>query len=290
MKPGKAKSGIAYWMRRVIEKIDRADKRLDSKTVHDLRVALRRGRVLGKEFRQIDSDRDWKKMRRQGAALFHSLSDLRDSQVMQQWVKKLGKESDCPTAVLLLHAERQEKVLQEHAKHALHHFDRKRWKSLTATLSRRSARVLPGSNVFQALALEKWTAARRLEDVALRTGNGADFHKLRIAVKKFRYVVENLLPQLDGEWTSSLKKIQDLLGEIHDLDVLIQNAESIGAFRSTESRQLWEAIQNARGLRIEHYRRLMLGKDSLWRVWRSELPRPPVRNTRGQISAKQRIG
>lgn len=274
MKPGRSQSGIAYWMLQVSIGINNADKDLDSKTVHDLRVALRRCRALGDGFRQIDPDKSWKKMRRQGAALFDSLGELRDCHVMQQWVTKLGEDGDPATAALLSHTERQEDVLQEHAKQALHHFDQKRWKSLAATLSRRSARLRPGSSVFQALALEKWMAARKLENAALRTGNATDFHRLRIAVKKFRYVVENFLPQHEQEWTSSLKKIQDLLGEIHDLDVLMQTAQAIGAFATPDSRQFWEAlIQGERGMRVEHYKSLMLGEDSFWKLWRSGLPR-----------------
>ena len=274
MNPAKAQSGIAHWMRQVSIEIDNSDKSLEDKTVHDLRVALRRCRALGDGFRQIDPDKSWKKMRRQGAALFDSLGELRDCHVMQQWVKKLGEDGDPATAALLSHAERQEQVLQEHAMQALHHFDQKRWNSLAATLSRRSARLRPGSSVFQALALEKWTAARKLENAALRTGSATDFHRLRIAVKKFRYVVENFLPQHEEEWTNSLKKIQDLLGEIHDLDVLMQTAQGISAFETLESRQFWEAlIQSERGMRIEHYKRLMLGEGSFWKLWRSGLPR-----------------
>ena len=274
MNPAKAQSGIAYWMLQVSLGINNADKDLDSKTVHDLRVALRRCRALGDGFRQIDPDKSWKKMRRQGAALFDSLGELRDCQVMQHWVKKLGEEGDPATAALLSHAERQEDLLQEHANAALHHFDQKHWKTLATTLSRRSARLRPGSSVFQALALEKWMAARKLESAALRTGNATDLHRLRIAVKKFRYVVENFLPQHEEEWTSSLKKIQDLLGEIHDLDVLMQTAQAIGAFETPESRQFREAlIQSERGMRVAHYKSLMVGEDSFWKVWRSGLPR-----------------
>jgi CHAD domain-containing protein len=274
MKSASTQSGLAYWMGHVSAEAQKAGQHLDSKTVHDLRVALRRCRTLADGFREIDPDKNWKKMRRQGSALFDSLGELRDSHVMQKWVEKLGGETDPVTERITAHCKHQEHIFERQAKQVLEAFDRKRWDSLAATLSRRSARLQPGSSPFQALALEKWTAARKLQSPALRSGSPAAFHKLRIALKKFRYVVENFLPQHREAWTESLKKAQDLLGEIHDLDVLIDTARNIGAFESPESRDRWETlIRNERGLRIEHYKTFMLGPDSAWRVWRYELPR-----------------
>ncbi|HEU5414621.1 MAG TPA: CHAD domain-containing protein, partial [Candidatus Angelobacter sp.] len=132
----------------------------------------------------------------------------------------------------------------------------------------------PGSAPFQALAIERWTTARKLEPPALRSGSPAALHKLRIAIKKFRYLVENFLPQYRDAWVETLKKAQDLLGEIHDLDLLIETARSICAFELPDSQERWEAlIRNERDLRMEHYKKLMLGPDSAWQLWRSGLPR-----------------
>ena len=45
------------------------------------------------------------------------------------------------------------------------------------------------------------------------------YHRLRIAIKRFRYIVENFLPLQHAAWSDDLKQVQDLLGEVHDLDV-----------------------------------------------------------------------
>jgi hypothetical protein len=96
---------------------------------------------------------------------------------------------------------------------------------------------------------------------------------LRIGIKRFRYIVENFLPQQHQAWSSQLKELQDLLGDIHDLDVLWATATQVNAFASAESRARWHAIiHEARDRRLARYRELMVGPESLWRVWRAELP------------------
>jgi exopolyphosphatase/guanosine-5'-triphosphate,3'-diphosphate pyrophosphatase len=85
--------------------------------------------------------------------------------------------------------------------------------------------------------------------------------------------VENFLPQQHALWGSDLKELQDLLGEVHDLDVLCATALEIAAFPDAESRARWLAKVNAeREKRVTRYRELMVGRESLWRVWRTALP------------------
>jgi len=261
-------------MEEVSAAVRKAPGKLDTKSVHDLRVALRRCRSMGDGFRQIDPDKRWKKMRRQGADLFDSLGGLRDIHVMKEWVEKFRATDDDATQKLLAYIADQEHTYETHAAQEIQEFDLKQWNSLTAFLARRSTRVRPGSGGFQSLALERWTTARKLQNAALRTGNPTAFHRLRIAIKKFRYLVENFLPQHKDEWARSLKEVQDLLGEIHDLDVLWETGERIGAFQVQASRERWEnLIQHEREVRIGRYKTLMSGPDSLWIMWRSGLPR-----------------
>jgi HD superfamily phosphodiesterase len=67
--------------------------------------------------------------------------------------------------------------------------------------------------------------------------------------------------------------MQDLLGEVHDLDVLWATALSCRVFPDAASRQRWHArIVQERTQRIEGYRKRMTGVDSLWPVWRARLP------------------
>jgi exopolyphosphatase/guanosine-5'-triphosphate,3'-diphosphate pyrophosphatase len=128
---------------------------------------------------------------------------------------------------------------------------------------------------FQHLALERWSDAHALHSQALRNRSHAAYHKLRIGLKKFRYTIENFLPDQDALWGSELREYQDLLGEIHDLQVLWQTALAMKAFRNEKVRTEWR-LRTSEEIhqRLEKYRQTMLGRESRWQVWRADLPQP----------------
>jgi CHAD domain-containing protein len=260
-------------MRRVLEECQRAGAELAADPVHDLRVALRRCRSMADGLMVVDPDRAWKDMKKAGKAMFRSLGDLRDVQVMMEWVQKLGPAEDPETQALLDLLSKREQEHKVVAADALRAFDVKQWRKWSRELPRRAARLRPGSIVFKHLALERWTEAHELHRRALRNRSQVSFHQLRIGIKRFRYIVENFLPQQHEAWSSDLKELQDLLGDVHDLDVLWTTATQVNAFGSVESRTRWHAIiHEAREKRIVRYRERMVGPDALWNVWRAELP------------------
>ena len=321
----KPKLGLRAWMERVLEETDRAGAGFDVEAVHDLRVALRRCRSLADGLMAIDSEGDWKEMKKAGKKLFQALGELRDMQVMEEWIEKLGASEefrgddsrastgdsseehsngedsfagdglegrglgdrvpealhdhlvgDAVTRRLLDHLHAREAQCKQLAVKDLNSFDRKQWRKWARELPARGARVRPGSLVYLHLALEKWTAAYDLHKHALRTRSRVGLHQLRIGIKRFRYTVENFLPRQHAAWGADLKELQDLLGEVHDLDVLWMTAVGVGAFPDLQSRRRWQARLNAeREKRIAKYRAKMVGRESLWRVWRAELPEGP---------------
>ncbi|MGA9392741.1 MAG: CHAD domain-containing protein, partial [Candidatus Sulfotelmatobacter sp.] len=272
--------------------------------VHDLRVSLRRCRSLADGIMALDPAPDWKAMKKAGKRLFQRLGNLRDVHVMMEWVEKLeairsqkdGGDSSAlpaqqnseripdpsalhssssdPAAQKLLEILRHREHEQQHeAQSALEEFDRKQWRHWSQSLPARAARIRPGSPLFKHLALERWTEARELQTHALRNRSQVAFHSLRIGIKRFRYIVENFLPIEHKAWSNDLKEIQDLLGEVHDLDVLWSTAIACKVFSDVDSRKRWrEIILSERSRRIDRYRAKMVGKDSLWQVWRSVLP------------------
>jgi len=305
-------------MLRVLEECDRVSADFSADPVHDLRVALRRCRSMADGLHALDPDPEWKAMKKAGRALFRSLGDLRDLQVMMEWIDKLhpadvsaehssvekdyvdagdspalpqsernsGSTEDAAAAEgqnrnardpaaqglleILTHRETQHKY---EAKSALDDFDRKQWRQWSKSLPQRAARFRPGSPLFRHLALERWTEARKLHDRALRNRSQIALHTLRIGIKRFRYIVENFLPEQHKAWSNDLKKIQDLLGEVHDLDVLWNTAVECHVFPDADAKKRWHArILEERAKRVEDYRKRMVGPNSLWQVWRAALP------------------
>jgi CHAD domain-containing protein len=272
--PNPKKFGLDHWMKQVLKEADRAAQDLAADPVHDLRVALRRCRSVAEGMHAIDPHCSWKKMRKAGKELFSSLGDLRDCQVMMEWTAKIGAAGDPVTQALIEYFKQREQAFKQQVVHAFHRFDRQQWQRWSQSLPQRAARVPVGSEPFQCLALERWAEARRLQRPALKTGRPLAFHRLRIALKKFRYVVENFLPELHKDWVEGLKEMQDVLGEIHDLDLLWETAIRIQVLTDADSYQRWEQrIRSERQARIESYRNKMSGRNSLWSIWRSKLPR-----------------
>jgi CHAD domain-containing protein len=292
-------------MLRVLEECDHVSTDFASDPVHDLRVSLRRCRSLADGLMALDPDPNWKAMRKAGKRLFQRLGALRDVQVMMEWVEKLHPaeasvarapspalppsqpndefipDSAAPRNVLgdpaaqallrILTAREQEQKLEAHA--ALEQFDRKQWRQWSKSLPGRASRIRLGSALFKHLALERWTEARELHNRALRNRSQTAFHSLRIGIKRFRYIVENFLPAEHKAWSNDLKEMQDVLGEVHDLDVLWATAVSCRVLPSENSRMQWhEQIHSQRTKRIDRYRKRMMGPDSLWQVWRAALP------------------
>lgn len=63
-------------------------------------------------------------------------------------------------------------------------------------------------------------------------------HRLRIAVKHYRYRIEVLSPFLDDgyrEFHTHVKEYQEILGRIHDLDVFVELVRGMGLSEGTEA-------------------------------------------------------
>jgi CHAD domain-containing protein/HD superfamily phosphodiesterase len=298
-------TGLRYWMLQVLEEYEHVSANFGPDPVHDLRVALRRCRSLADGLMALDPDPDWKAMKKAGKRLFQRLGALRDVHVMMEWVEKLDPAASVaralpsassgqalpalppsqPNSVSIPNAEdgsaqalleilhRREQEQQHEAQAALEEFDRKQWRQWAKSLPARATRIRPGSPLFKHLALERWTEARELHNRALRNRSQVALHSLRIGMKRLRYIVENFLPVEHKAWSNDLKEIQDLLGELHDLDVLWSTAVTCKIFPDADSRERWrEQILRERTRRIDRYRARMLGENSLWQVWRAGLP------------------
>jgi HD superfamily phosphodiesterase len=189
-----------------------------------------------------------------------------------EWVERFATPEDAVAKDLLPYFAEKEREFKGHAQTALAVFDREQWKTLAEKLEGRATAVPLEGSVFEHLAVERLEEAHNLHRRALKNRTQVSFHQLRIGVKRFRYTVENFLPRRHEEWSKDLREIQDLLGDVHDLDVLwgiLRTRTKLSLEDLTRWRQ---RITGERQERLASYRRKMIGPQSLWTVWRADLP------------------
>lgn len=265
--------GLSHWMDRVLTELEALRKSPAADTVHDLRVALRRCRSLAAAMEEVDPHPAWEEMRKLGRRLFRSLGSLRDAQVQQQWIRQLAPPGDAFGTALSAALHDREAQFREKALRKAARFDEKRWSRLARILERRARLVPLASPAAECLALERLEDVRELHRLALRTERPKPWHKLRVGVKRFRYTVEAFLPERYAVWSDDLKRLQDLLGDVHDLDVLRELVRRHAASSHAAEAAAWEQkISADRAARIESYRQFTLGSTSLLNRWRLGLP------------------
>jgi CHAD domain-containing protein len=259
-------------MGKVLDLAEKAREDFDADVVHDLRVAMRRCRTMADTLSEVNPDPGWRKMKKASKPLFHNLGRLRDCQIEREWAKKIGGSGDLFRKHLLKQLGEKEKRLKLEAAVALGKFDRKDWRKCTRKLSDKAQFFPPESVVFQRLAQTRINEAGELFDRARKGRSRVAWHRLRIGLKRFRYTVENFLPERYEAWSAEMKRLQDLLGEVHDLDVLRAESQKQSAGWDPAVVTLWlEKIESARKLRLDQVRLRLADKNPPFAIWRAGL-------------------
>jgi phosphohistidine phosphatase len=264
------RAGLEVWMDRVQERADQVRHSWDAEGVHDLRVAIRRCRAMADALSEVNPGPGWRRLKRASRDLFQSLGQLRDTQVKRAQVKKLGSPGDPLRNHMLRLLSRQEKKDRKSAEQALDRFDRKEWRKLKRKLISKSRFFPTESVVFQRLALARLNDAVELYQQARKRRSAVAWHRLRIGLKHFRYVVESFLPQRYEVWSEDLKRMQDLLGDVHDMDVLRTEIRRNSAKFDPAIVARWiEKIDHERKVHFQEFVGRTAGANSPWLTWRA---------------------
>jgi CHAD domain-containing protein len=285
-----ASQALERSLRRALRKHRRA-RNLKSNPVHDFRVALRRCRSLAEGFSAIDPDPVWRRLRKASKRLQRGVSDLRDVQVLEHWVKPLHLTKGPTGKALASHLKKRKRRAKREARGTLKAFPRKRWARWSRRLPAKAELIPVNERRLAQLVLEQLTRVIDLHQRWTKQPTAETWHDLRVAVKRFRYLVESFLPQESEAWSAQLQRAQDLLGEGHDLDVLHDLLVKLSRKKSlprAAASQFLRRVQGAAQERRREYvsqiseRPYRNGRDSsktevafdgqmLWNRWRTEL-------------------
>ncbi len=194
----------------------------DKKTVHDLRVASRRAREALAYFEESLPAVWQQRLRRPAKEITGRLGDLREAEVNLMLAQKLSGEQSIPPLAgeMLLH------ILSERLRRLMQKVRRRTKSSKLGPYSKFLAR-LRGSRTCVPAVQE--VIRRRADEfygfTLPQEMNDEQLHQLRILTKKFRYALEidNRLRTLKiGRFILRVRRLQELLGTIHDLFVFAE--------------------------------------------------------------------
>ena len=252
--------------------------------VHDLRVVLRRCRSLAEVIFELDPHPSWRHLRKACKNLLGGLADLRDTQVVEQWARRLGLDKGPAGAAFMTSLDVERRHARRAARRTLTDFSGRRWKRWNHRLPERAGRMLISEAHFAKLALRPLSEARGRERYWRKSRSRRAAHRLRVALKRFRYLVESVLPEQKAAWSFDLRRLQGLLGDIHDLDVLRQRVlrrSRVQAVRGAVRNKWLGKIERARSEAVEKYWQAVVLKPAslrpaarqrtLWDRWEKKL-------------------
>jgi CHAD domain-containing protein len=221
----------------------------DPEALHDFRVALRRLRSQVRAFRDLVGDPLGRKLRRRVGDLADETNPGRDGEVALLWLEKLGgdwKSSERRGIEWLaarLASARDEAYRTVEARVV------PRFGELAAALRERLARYRvevrldgdepPVPSYGGALGAELRRHGEALSAALAAIASVADeepTHRARIEAKRLRYLLEPAAARLAGgaEAVERLRALQDLLGDLRDLQVLAATVARAVAEAETE--------------------------------------------------------
>lgn len=254
---------LAESIRRHEKAMRRCRKRLSEKSVHKLRIETRRLLAQLEMLRSLIPGRTFRKGQRGLKKQLRASTFLRDAQVqLAQVRRRLPERPELET--ICRHLKRNEQCLRRLAKKKL---------KGGGKLLRRLKMIGNGA----AWDLRTPDSARRHREAvrqALRNASGrlAEFrgnppldsegiHRLRVALKKFRYMVESLPGELSVLTPEEIRLIRshlDLTGEMHDLELLTARLKRIATKTIGEKRQfapLWQSLRQELSTKMRAWRR-----------------------------------
>jgi len=247
-------------MRETEEAAARASERVlanaDDEAVHDLRVAVRRLRVLLKVSRPLFTRFLADAVREPFTAFHRATSELRDEEVLEETLGALGIGDPAFERWMKRRKDRENELRNRAlARLARGELDvaRKMLDALLAlpTKPKRKQHVAPFA---RRVVRDAQQQIEKLRDTPVTDADG--LHRLRIAYKNLRYASELLADALPPDLRAlaePAKKLQTRLGDLHDVDVAITTTRAAFGLAPITRAKVVRALRTLRAKRVAEY-------------------------------------
>jgi len=231
--------------------------------VHELRVTTRRLLAQLELLRPFIPAGTFRKVRRRLKKQLNASALLRDAQVQLLSVRGMLPEHP-DLAPVHSHLEKKEQSLNRLAKRKLKGSGR-----LLRRLKAIKGLAASGLSTRKGILLYRATSRLAIRRACLRLAqfrrdpprDPAGIHRFRVALKKFRYLAESLPAELSVLRPEEIRLIRthlDLMGEIHDRDLLIGRLRQVTAKKVGEKGRfgpLWKSLRRQYSARVRAWRR-----------------------------------
>jgi CHAD domain-containing protein len=259
-----------------LEERQRCADEFSDDAVHDLRVASRRFLALLILLQKIDSPPYLKKLRRTFKKQLDSLDELRDTQVMRAEIEE---------AVTTLpelepfgaYVKKRERKLLKIAKREINAIKQGKISRRVEKLKDNLAGPLANRDLTPDLlsAVDDVNADIRQRMSQVDHTRAAIIHRVRVAFKKFRYMVEIVYPILPGfpeKQLDAMHEYQTRMGEIQDVEVFLRTLSKFAdKHKDYDPQPVREVYEQRHAELINAYINKMDGFFAFWR----ETPEKP---------------
>ena len=257
--------------------LKRCRKKYSEEAVHDLRVATRRLISTLDLVDGIHLEANLRKARRALKRQLDMFGPLRDVQVQLLTIDKMLSSFPELQEFYNFLAKRERKLMQHLSMELKRVKTGKIRKSIAVAV--RQLEALPDTAAVQqekraeALLAIEMAFNRVVERKhAIAPTDGSSIHRMRVAFKKFRYMVESLAP-LRGRTTSkqlkAMNAFQGSMGDIQDAEVLLTNVQAFARMRSIEGEApLTRALEELSRRRTALIETFLGSADSLFTFWK----------------------
>ncbi len=207
----------------------------DIEFVHRMRVASRRIRSCLPLFEECFPSKEYREWRKEIRNITRALREARDADVQiaffKAYIEKLKEESLRPGVErFLLRLRQRRKCMQPRVIKALDRLEGSGVVEDMAELCRKMHKENRNADIHSPVIYQNALIhiTSKLEEIFTHEAsvyipeNIKEHHAMRIAVKRLRYTMEVFSSLYEGELETQIevcKKLQDLLGDLHDCDV-----------------------------------------------------------------------